>query len=162
MRHDKIRTQLIAAIFAAVLLAPAAWAVQPDTKDVTSLFANSGVTVASLRAIDVGGILVLRGNTIDPAQAAAATAYAKTLGYTRVANLVRIDKAVDDASIERKVERQLALARGLDGCNIRINSQDGAVRISGTVQQELQKDYALELVRNVDGVKSVQSDLQRF
>ena len=58
--------------------------------------------------------------------------------------------------------RQLSLSRGFDGCNIKINSQDGAVRLSGTVQHELQKDYALEVVRNVDGVKSVQSDLQRF
>jgi len=162
MRHEKIRTQLIAAIFAVVLIAPAAWAVQPDTKDVTSLFANSGVVVAGLRAIDVGGILVLRGNTIDPAQAQAVAAYAKTLGYARVANLVRIDKAVDDAAIERNIERQLAFSRGLDGCNIKINSQDGAVHMTGTVQHELQKDFALEVVRNVDGVRSVQSDLQRF
>lgn len=152
----------MATIFAAVLIAPAAWAVQPDTKDVTSLFANSGVTVQGLHAIDVGGILVLRGRTLDPAQAAAAGAYAKSLGYARVANLVRVDPGVDDAAIERNIERQLSLARGLDGCNIKINSQDGAVHMTGTVQHELQKDYALELVRNIDGVKSVQSDLQRF
>ncbi|HEY2325478.1 MAG TPA: BON domain-containing protein [Thermoanaerobaculia bacterium] len=162
MRNENLRTQLIAAIFAVVLIAPAAWAVQPDSKDVTSLFANSGVVVDGLRAIDVGGILVLRGRTLDPAQAEAAATYAKSLGYARVANLVRVDQATDDAKIERSIERQLALTRGLDGCNIKINSQDGAVRMTGTVQQELQKDFALELVRNVDGVKSVQSDLQRF
>ena len=162
MRCETIRTQLIAAVFAVVLIAPAAWAVQPQTKDVTSLFANSGVAVAGLRAIDVGGILVLRGSTADRAQAEAAGVYAKSLGYARVANLVRVDQAVDDAKLERSIERQLALSRGLDGCNIKIDSQDGAVRISGTVQHELQKDYALELVRNVDGVKSVRSDLQRF
>ena len=162
MDANKLRHQLIAALFAAVLIAPAAWAVQPDTKDVTPLFANSGITVQGLRAIDVGGILVLRGRALDAAQAQAAGAYAKTLGYTRVANLVRVDQAVDDAAIERNIERQLALTRGLDGCKIKINSQDGAVHMTGTVQHELQKDYALEVVRNVDGVKSVQSDLQRF
>jgi hyperosmotically inducible protein len=162
MRTSRIRTQLIAAIFAVGLIAPAAWAVQPDTKDVTALFANSGVIVQGLRAIDVGGILVLRGNTVDPAQAAAAAAYATSLGYTRVANLVRVDKAVDDAKIERNIERRIALSGGLDGCNIKVNSRDGAVHMTGTVQHELQKDYALEVVRNVDGVKSVQSDLQRF
>lgn len=162
MRTSKIRTQLIAAVFAAVLIAPAAWAVQPDTKDVTSLFANSGVAVHGLQAIDVGGILVLRGSAVDATQAQAVGAYAKSLGYARVANLVRVDQAVDDAKIERNIERQFALTRGLDGCNIKINSQDGAVRITGTVQNELQKDYAVEMVRNVDGVKSVHSDLQRF
>jgi len=162
MTKPTIRFQLIAATFAVALLVPAAWAVQPDSKDVTSMFANSGVVVAGLRAVDVGGILVLRGNTIDPAQAEAAAAYAKTLGYTRVANLVQISEPVDDAAIARRVERQIALSRGLDGCNIKIDSQDGAVRISGTVQHELQKDFAMEVVRNVDGVKSVRSDLQRF
>lgn len=162
MTRSTIRTQLIAAIFAVASIAPAAWAVQPDSKDVTSMFASSGVAVQGLRAVDVGGILVLRGRTADPAQAAAAKAYATTLGYTRIANLVQISAPIDDAAIQRRVERQLALSRGLDGCNIKINSQDGAVRISGTVQQELQKDFALEVVRNVDGVKSVRSDLQRF
>ena len=162
MRQANIRTQLIAAIFAVGLIAPAAFAVQPDTKDVTSLFANSGVVVQGLRAVDVGGILVLRGRTLDAAQAEAVGAYAKSLGYARVANLVRVDQAVDDAALERHIERQLALSRGLDGCNIKVNSQAGAVHMTGTVQHELQKDYALELVRNVDGVKSVQSDLQRF
>jgi osmotically-inducible protein OsmY len=162
MRDSIIRTQLIAAVFAVVLIAPAAWAVQPETQDVTSSFANSGIVVNGFRAVDVGGILVLRGTAADQAQAEAVTAYAKSLGYTRVANLVRIDQAVDDAAIERSVERQLALQRGLDGCSIKVNSKGGAVRISGTVQHELQKDFALELVRNVDGVKSVQSDLQRF
>src|SRR5438270_4263977 len=156
------RTKLMAAIVAAILLAPASWAVQPETKDVTSLFANSGVAVEGLRAIDVGGILVLRGRTLDLTQAQAIATYAKTLGYARVANLVRVDQGVDDAKIERSIERQLSLSRGLDGCNIKINSQDGAVHISGTVQRELQKDFAMEVVRNVDGVKSVQSDLQRF
>ena len=152
----------MAAIFAAVLMAPAAWAVQPDTKDVTALFANSGVTVDGLRAVDVGGILVLRGRTLDLAQAEAIGVYAKSLGYARVANLVRVDQAVDDAALERSIERHLALSRGFDGCNIKVTSQDGAVHMTGTVQHELQKDFALEVVRNVDGVKSVQSDLQRF
>lgn len=159
---NKIRLELIAAVFAVVLIAPAAWAVQPDTKDVTALFANSGVAVEGLRAVDVGGILVLRGRTVDAAQAQAVAVYAKTLGYTRVANLVRVDAGVDDAAIERSIERQLSLSRGLDGCQIKVNSQAGAVHMTGTVQRELQKDFALEVVRNVDGVRSVQSDLQRF
>jgi osmotically-inducible protein OsmY len=159
---NKTKLQLIAAIFAVVLIAPAAWAVQPDSKDVTSMFANSGIALDGLRAVDVGGILVLRGTATDQTQAEAVSAYAKTLGYTRIANLVRVDATVDDAAIERSVERQIALAGGLDGCSIKVNSKSGAVHVTGTVQHELQKDYAVQVIRNVDGVKSVQSDLQRF
>jgi hyperosmotically inducible protein len=161
MRQSILRTQLIAAVFVVVLVAPAAWAVEPGTKDVTSLFTNGGIVVEGLLAVDVGGILVLRGRTADPAQAAAVAAYAVTLGYKRVANLVQVTTPVDDAAIERQVERQLSLQRSLDGCKIKINSKGGAVRISGTVQSELQKDYALEVIRNIDGVRSVHSELQR-
>ena len=162
MKQRTVRAQLIAAVVAAILIAPAAWAVQPDSKDVTQLFVNGGIAVDGPRAVDVGGILVLRGRTNDPAQSEAASAYARSLGYARVANLVQIAEPVNDAAIARRIEREIGLQRSLDGCNIKINSQGGIVRISGTVQRELQKDFAVEVVRNVDGVKSVQSDLQRF
>src|SRR5213075_812459 len=114
MKQRTIRAQLIAAVVAAILIAPAAWAVQPDSRDVTQLFVNGGIAVDGLRAVDVGGILVLRGRTNDPAQSEAASAYARSLGYARVANLVQITAPVDDAAIERTVERQLALQRSLD------------------------------------------------
>ena len=162
MKPMSIRTQLVAALFVAMVIVPAAWAAQPDAKDVTALFANGGIVLDGLRAVDVGGILVLRGRTADPAQSEAASTYARTLGYTRVANLVQITAPIDDAAIERRIERELGLSRSLQGCKIKINSQGGAVLISGTVQHELQKDFALQAVRNVDGVKSVRSDLQRF
>ena len=86
--------------------------------------------------------------------------------FARLARREPVDHGALRTAVEestgRSIERQLSLSRGLDGCNIKINSQDGAVHISGTVQRELQKDFAMEVVRNVDGVKSVQSDLQRF
>ena len=162
MRPMSIRTQLVATLFVAMVIVPAAWAAQPDSKDVTAMFTSGGIVLDGLRAVDVGGILVLRGRTADPAQSEAASAYARTLGYTRVANLVQITAPIDDAAIERRIERELGLSRSLQGCKIKIDSQGGVVRISGTVQHELQKDFALEAVRNVDGVKSVRSDLQRF
>jgi osmotically-inducible protein OsmY len=156
------RPMITAAVFAAaLLLVPAAYAADPQTRDVTPLFANGGVAFNGFRAIDVGGILILRGRTADRAQAEAAGLYAQTLGYTRVANLVQIAEPVNDAVIERQAERQLALHRSLDGCDIRVSSQDGVVKISGRVQQELQKDMAIQVIRNVDGVKSVSSELQR-
>jgi len=161
-QNNMRRPTLTAAFFAAaILLVPAAYAAEPQTRDVTPLFADGGVAFNGFRAIDVGGILVLRGRTADREQAEAAGRYATTLGYARVANLVQIAEPVDDAAIERRAERQLALHRSLDGCDIRVISQQGVVKISGRVQQELQKDMAIEVIRNVDGVKSVSSDLQR-
>lgn len=152
---------LVAAFSAALLFVPSLYAADPQTRDVTPLFADGGVAFNGFRAIDVGGILVLRGRTAVRDQAEAAGRYAQTLGYTRVANLVQIAEPVDDAMIERNAERQLALHRSLDGCDIRVSSQQGVVRISGKVQQELQKDMAIQLIRNVDGVREVRSELER-
>lgn len=163
MKRTTAAPKLLAAVIAvAILTVPAAFAQQAPAKDITPIFLSQGVVIDGLRAVDIGGILVLRGRTADRAQAEAAGKAAQTMGYTRVANLVQITEPVDDALIERRAERELGMHRTFDGCNIRINSQGGVVRISGTVQHELQKDFALQIVRSVDGVKAVRSDLQRF
>ncbi len=136
-------------------------AADPTVKDVTSIFAG-GVSVAELKAVDVGGILVLRGRVVDRLQAEAAGLYAQSLGYSRVANLIQITSPVDDAAIERNAERALARRRSFEGCRITIASVGGVVQIRGEVRNEMQKDMAVQLVRNVEGVKEVRSDLQRF
>ena len=150
------------AALSVTLAVPAAQAAQPDTRDVTKLFVDGGVAVDRLQAVEVGGILILRGRTEDPERAAAASRFAQSLGYARVANLVQVTQPADDANIARKVERELTIHRGLDGCNFRVASTGGVVRIAGRINNELQRDMAIQLVRNVDGVRAVQADeLQR-
>jgi len=129
--------------------------------DLTKQIVCISSPIASFRAIEVGGVVVLRGRTGDRAAAEQAAASARSLGYTRIANLIQIEVAVDDARIERAAERQLALERGLDGTRIAVDSTNGVVRLTGTVTNELQKDMAASLVRSVDGVRSVQMALQR-
>ncbi len=133
----------------------------PPATDITARFADGGFRISGLRAIEVGGILVLRGKATEPAEVARVAEYAHSLGYARVANVVGIAEAPDDDAIERKAERALATHRTLDGCTFHIDSQQGVVHVAGRVQYELQKDIAADLVRNIDGVRDVKLELQR-
>jgi len=158
MRSNNLKISVALAFF---LTAIPVMALQPETRDLTPQFVTAGVTVDGLRAVEVGGIVVLRGRTTDPAVAAQAAAIAQTLGFARVANLIQVTEVADDARIERVAERRLAYYRGLEGTQIAIDSTNGVVRLTGKVSNELQKDMAASLVRNIDGVRSVQVALQR-
>jgi osmotically-inducible protein OsmY len=145
----------------ALFFSVSALAEPPGTRDVTAQFVNGGAIIDGFRAIEVGGIVILRGHASDTSAAEQAAVVAQTLGYTRVANLIQIDAVPDDARIARAAERGLALQRGLDGTQIVVESSNGMVRLSGTVSNEIQKDMAVHVVRNIDGVRSVQMALKR-
>jgi osmotically-inducible protein OsmY len=152
------------AIATLILLAvPVVHAQQPQTSDLTKLFRDGGITnIERLQVVEIGGIVVIRGRTLDAERAAEAGRFAQSLGYTRVANLVQLAEPADDAKIQRTAERQLAIHRALDGSNVQIASRDGIVRLSGRVSGELQRDLAVQLIRNIDGVRAVYADgLQR-
>ena len=150
--------RLFAFVIAIALAVPAAYAVEPQANDLTKLFHDGGVAVDRLQVVEIGGIVVIRGRTNDIGRAAEATRFAQSLGYTRVANLVQLAVPVDDAALQRKVERELVLHRALDGASLQIASRDGVVHLSGRITNESQRDMYVNLIRNVDGVKSVNTD----
>ena len=156
MRRQLISSMVLAAALSCPLFAESA----PQTTDLTPAFAASGVSISGLRVTRVGDIVVIRGRVADPSQAAAASQFAQSLGYARVANLVQIAPPADDKAIARRAERELAIHRGLDGSHLRVVSQDGIVTLGGTVSSEIQKDAAIALVRNIDGVRGVRTDFR--
>ena len=160
MRANK--TKLGVAIVAAFVLSTIPLlAQQPESRDLTQQFVTAGVVVEGLRAVEVGGIVVLRGWTADKRVAEQASAVAQSLGFARVANLIQVADVPDDAQIMRTAERRLAVHRGLDGTQIVVDSTNGVVRLSGKVSSEVQKDVAVNLVRKIEGVRAVQMALQR-
>ncbi|HEV7485101.1 MAG TPA: BON domain-containing protein [Thermoanaerobaculia bacterium] len=161
MRANNLKTRAAAVAIAFSLSAIPVFAIQPTALDVTPQLVTAGVTVDGLRAVEVGGIVVLRGRTADRAAAEQAGTVAQSLGYARVANLIQVFQAPDDARIERAVERELSVHRGLDGTQITVDSTNGVVHLTGKVYSELQKDMAVNVVKTVDGVRSVQTSLQR-
>jgi hyperosmotically inducible periplasmic protein len=156
MKRQLILSTVLALALSSPLFAESA----PQAKDVTPAFASSGVSIQGLRAVEVGGIVVIRGRATDASQAAAASAFAQTLGYSRVANLVQIAPPADDQMIARRAEREIAIHRGLDGSHLRVGSRDGIVTLGGTVASEIQKEAAIALVRNIDGVRDVRTNFQ--
>jgi osmotically-inducible protein OsmY len=117
------------------------------------------VDVARLSVRSTGGIVVLRGNA-DRGTSERAVSVVKTLGYARVANLISERAAIDDESIRRNAERQLARARGLDGCTLRVSCERGILRVEGTAANELQADLARTVLRTVQGANEVRVNLQ--
>lgn len=157
-------TRLSAAILAALLtftLPAIARDSSPPASDITARFADGGFSINGFHAIEVGGIVVLRGKTFDPAEAARVAEYARNLGYQRVANVISISEAPDDNAIERRAERALASHRTLDGCTFHVLSQQGIVHVGGRVQFEMQKDVVAGLIRGIDGVRDVKVELER-
>ncbi|HJT33080.1 MAG TPA: BON domain-containing protein [Pirellulales bacterium] len=65
-----------------------------------------------------------------------------------------------DADISQNVTRQLA-GRGLRSpCEIRVQTRNGEVTLSGTVQYVHQRDAAVQAIRTVEGVKRVVEKLK--
>src|SRR5205085_3534037 len=154
----KTRTFLLsAAIVSALMLPTASKADATASVDITPRLQQTGLDIDDLRGIEVGGIVILRGKALDTATAARAGAYVMQLGYARVANLIQVITPPDDAAIERAAERKLGLQRALDGCNLHVDSNRGVVTLQGRVNSELQKDVAMDIVRNIDGVRAVKS-----
>lgn len=159
MMRTILKTVAIAAIL--MTLTPLAIAATPQTTDLTPKFREAGATVDQLSVSEIAGIVIIRGRVADKEQAAILNTYAQTLGYTRVANLVQIVKN-NDAQIARAAERELTVHRALDGCQFSVRSEQGVLHVAGRVRHELQKDVAFQLLRSIDGVRSVDVQLDRF
>jgi len=162
MNRNPVRRFTAALVVSAAVsvLFPMAARGQSDAIDVTASFVTAGVVdVDHLLVYQISGIVLMRGGAADRAKAEEAARVAKTLGYERIANLIQITGPSDDVTIVRSAEGALGRSRSLVGCKFHIDSVRGVVRIGGNVDQETQKDVAIDLLRKVRGVKEVHSDL---
>ena len=121
-------------------------------------FVNGGFNLDRLQVYEIGGVVLIRGRAYSKLEAEDAGRFAQSLGYQRVANLIQVIEPPNDEAIERIAEYELAYRRTLDGCRFTVDSNQGVVRVAGTVQHELQKDMALQLLRNIEGVREVRFD----
>jgi osmotically-inducible protein OsmY len=154
------RLSLTAALFLATLVAFSALAADPAINR-TEQFRAAGAAVERLQVFEVSGIVIIRGRTTQRASAEDLSRIAKTLGYERVANLVQISTD-DDELIARTAERELTAHHSLDGCQFKVSANQGVVSVAGRVRHELQKDVAMQLLRRIDGVRSVDASFTRF
>jgi osmotically-inducible protein OsmY len=158
-----MRSTILTAALVALILAisPVVSAAEPEAVDLTQTFRSAGATLERLQVYEISGIVIIRGRATDKAEAEAVGLVAQNLGYTRVANLVQIIEN-RDVEITRRAEIELTVNRSLDGCKFHVTSDRGVVRVAGLVRHELQKDVAAQVLRNIQGIRSVEFDLARF
>ncbi|MDN7140905.1 BON domain-containing protein [Pseudomonas sp. JQ170] len=72
---------------------------------------------------------------------------------------VRSDPQLSDAWINNKVQTSFMYSRNLDGPNIKVATQEGVVRLSGEVVSDEQKTIAVEVARQIRGVRGVDADM---
>lgn len=64
-----------------------------------------------------------------------------------------------DAWVDGKIEASYALSRYLNPFDIDTHVEKGVVRLTGTVESQIDKDLAEQIAMGVDGVEEVQNDL---
>lgn len=67
-------------------------------------------------------------------------------------------EAISDAWITSKVKSSFLLSSNLDGLDIKVETRDGKVTLTGTVQSSAEKALAVETAENLRGVKGVNAD----
>ncbi len=69
-------------------------------------------------------------------------------------------QAVTDSTITTKIKTKLLSTKDLKSTGIHIKTKDGIVNVSGNVPSKEQHDLALETIRGVEGVTSVNDTLK--
>lgn len=127
------------------------------------------------------GVVTLKGQAKDAdAKQLAGSLASNTDGVTEVNNLISISardtqaikeqseaqansvrEEFSDAWITSKVKSSLIYSRTLDGLNIKVETKGGVVRLDGVVANYAEKELAVEIARNIRGVKGVDADTLR-
>jgi hyperosmotically inducible periplasmic protein len=67
---------------------------------------------------------------------------------------------VDDGWITTKIKSEFAIDKLVSATNIRINTDNGVVHLSGAAKNQAEANRAIEIARNVKGVRSVRNEMQ--
>ena len=157
----KFTKPIAAAIVVSALTFVPASAAAPEARNITAQFVSMTPDIERLQVLEVGGVVVLRGRTYDRSAAEAAARSVQRMGYSRIANLIQILEAPNDVNIQREAERELAMHRSLGGSQLSVASEKGILFLRGSIRHDLQRDIAVAVLRNVEGVREVRSELVR-
>ncbi len=147
------------------------------TATVKSKLLWSSVTQALNIDVDSkDGVVTLKGRAQSPeAKEVAGNLATNTDGVITVNNLISISAAdsinsrtdpqvnspveeMSDAWITSKVKSSLIYSRNLDGLNIKVETKSGLVSLNGIVANFAEKELAVEIAKNIRGVKGVNAD----
>lgn len=166
----------IFAAAAALLLAVAC--AQTDigitTKVKAKLAADSSVKASQIHVETNDKVVTLSGTVDNDAARTEAVALARgTDGVTDVLDNMTVSQAapqsaeggttvsqkMDDAAITAAVKSKLMVDSVVGGLKIDVDTKDGVVALSGPVKSQTEKDTAVRIARETNGVKDVQDNL---
>lgn len=143
----------------------------------SKLLWNSQTQGLDISVDTAAGVVTLKGyaQTADAKQLAGQLAH-DTDGVYEVNNLIslsapnssttkaevdtrRTEVAISDGWITSKVKASLVFNRNLDGLTIDVGTKAGIVSLTGVVASPEEKTMAVELARNIRGVRGVDADL---
>ena len=66
-----------------------------------------------------------------------------------------VGNAISDTAVTAKVKAELLDDKEMKGTDVSVETNNGAVMLSGQVRSSKQKDHAERVVKQIDGVKTV-------
>ncbi len=138
-----------------------------------ALLFHRNVSARHTEVTAIDGMVTLRGEATSRAQRDLATEYVGDVeGVESVRNFMTISKTsttptpgqtagemIDDASITAQVKTALLFRRSASAGKIRVKTTDGTVTLGGTVRSAADKALVVQLVTDIDGVRSVVNDM---
>ncbi|QYY27923.1 BON domain-containing protein [Cupriavidus pinatubonensis] len=132
------------------------------------LAAALAVVGGSALALDAGGFMRTAVDTTSPPSnsapgmpgRAAIDRDTRTAPANSDTSTDKAKQAVTDSTITTKIKTKLLSTKDLKSTGIHIKTKDGTVNVSGVVPSQEQHDLALETIRGVDGVTSVNDTLK--
>lgn len=140
----------------------------------TALMLNENVSARKIGVSSDRGRVLLTGKIASPAEAELARKIADDIeGVVAVEFKLALEavpdkpegqksimERVDDARVVAQVRAALMVNRNLDSSEIEVQSEGGAVRLSGIVRSGAEKDLAKKVAEDCWGVKSVDNALR--
>lgn len=80
--------------------------------------------------------------------------------YADKSTMDKAGDAISDSVLSTKVKTALLAQDGVDALKISVESEQGVVRLSGTLQTDAEVELAATTVEQVDGVKGIDNDLE--
>ncbi len=138
-----------------------------------SLLMNRAVSGLNTEVFVRDGVVTIRGQAENNAQKELATEYARDVeGVKNVINEMTVagiaspsqpsatlSQSVDDASITAQVKLALATHRSTSALATEVDTNNGIVTVSGTADNQAEKDLVTKLVADVNGVKAVNNQM---
>jgi osmotically-inducible protein OsmY len=142
----------------------------------SKLLWNSVTQALSIQVDSKDGVVTLKGQAQSAeAKELAGSLASNTDGVTEVNNLISLSasdpsapkvqpgatnagEVISDLWITSKVKSSLIYSRNLDGLNIKVDTKDGMVSLNGVVANYAEKQLAVEIARNIRGVRGVDAD----